>query len=385
MRQILKQQKPTLIDYIPACYRAHKDSYVEYYAVDPATGKLERKRIRLNRIKSATERRKFANKLIRQLNMDLEAGWNPFVEEETPLGNNTLFSAMDDFLLRKKKEGKREDTIRTYNSFVNILKEYIKEEMEREGIMVHAFKAKDAVTFINYRFINYDLSPTTFNNYKRFYNLLWKWFIKNKYVRKNPFEGIDKMKELDKVRVIIEPEYRRMISEDLLSRDPVFYIICMLCYHGLMRPKEIALTKIRYIDTGQSIIRLPSYVAKNGKMRIVTIPYHLNEAIKQLGLHEYYPLDHYAFAAWKRPGVKPVNTRKIDKWWDKMRKRLDLPMNLQFYSLKDTGIVQLLEDGVSINDVKELADHSSLEITSKYLKFVRKGGIDAIKRNTNRF
>ena len=45
-------------------------------------------------------------------------------------------------------------------------------------------------------------------------------------------------------------------------------------------------------------------------------------------------------------------------------------MTLQFYSLKDTGITNMLEDGVATNEVQGQADHSSLEMTSVYARKV---------------
>ena len=50
-----------------------------------------------------------------------------------------------------------------------------------------------------------------------------------------------------------------------------------------------------------------------------------------------------------------------------MREQLRLPMKYQFYSLKDTGITELLERGVPAKYVKELADHSSLVVTERYM------------------
>lgn len=50
-----------------------------------------------------------------------------------------------------------------------------------------------------------------------------------------------------------------------------------------------------------------------------------------------------------------------------MRTQLNLPMKYQFYSLKDTGITELLERGVPAKYVKDLADHSSLEVTERYM------------------
>ena len=46
--------------------------YVEYYVFDPANRKLARKRIRLDHIEKISDRRAFANGLIRRLNVELE-------------------------------------------------------------------------------------------------------------------------------------------------------------------------------------------------------------------------------------------------------------------------------------------------------------------------
>ena len=41
--------------------------------------------------------------------------------------------------------------------------------------------------------------------------------------------------------------------------------------------------------------------------------------------------------------------------------------DLQFYSLKDTGITGMLQSGVAINLVQQLADHSSVAMTALYV------------------
>ena len=51
----------------------------------------------------------------------------------------------------------------------------------------------------------------------------------------------------------------------------------------------------------------------------------------------------------------------------------------QFYSLRDTGIIEMLANGISPNEVKEQADHSSIKITNEYLKHANPKGIDSIK------
>ena len=66
------------------------------------------------------------------------------------------------------------------------------------------------------------------------------------------------------------------------------------------------------------------------------------------------------------PRKKPMAPTRIDGAWESMREALNLPSAYQFYSLKDTGITEMLEDGVPAKFVKELADHHSLAMTERY-------------------
>lgn len=66
------------------------------------------------------------------------------------------------------------------------------------------------------------------------------------------------------------------------------------------------------------------------------------------------------------PAARPINKGYLRKQWDKMRRDLMLPDEMQLYSLRDTGITDLLHDGVDQLTVQHHADHSSLAIQGIY-------------------
>ena len=82
-----------------------------------------------------------------------------------------------------------------------------------------------------------------------------------------------------------------------------------------------------------------------------------------------YPPQFFVFADRNtyKPGPRQMSPTRIAEKWKEMRDELKLPGNYQFYSLKDSGITEMLESGVPSKLVKELADHSSLEMTEKYM------------------
>jgi hypothetical protein len=66
-----------LLSFKPAELYVGKEWYIAYYALNPSTNQLHRKKIKLNRIKSISARRKFAKKVIQEVNEQLYSGWNP--------------------------------------------------------------------------------------------------------------------------------------------------------------------------------------------------------------------------------------------------------------------------------------------------------------------
>jgi integrase len=60
-------------------------------------------------------------------------------------------------------------------------------------------------------------------------------------------------------------------------------------------------------------------------------------------------------------------------------------MSIKFYSLRDSGIIQMLEQGISAEYVRQQADHSSLDMTTIYSKHARPEGIEQIKHKIKGF
>lgn len=64
-------------------------------------------------------------------------------------------------------------------------------------------------------------------------------------------------------------------------------------------------------------------------------------------------------------GPKMTYSRKLANYWARdIRDACGFGSELQFYSLKDTGITRMLSEGVPVNLVQQQADHSSLAMTS---------------------
>lgn len=65
-----------------------------------------------------------------------------------------------------------------------------------------------------------------------------------------------------------------------------------------------------------------------------------------------------------RPNSAMLSEDYLRKYWIKIRKKLNLPEEMQLYSLRDTGIFDMLKSGIDDLSVMQHADHHSLEMTT---------------------
>lgn len=348
------------IDFLPAEVKVNREVYVAYHVVNPLTGKMERKRIRLNHIHGKAERVKYARALASEINIKLYDGWNPFVEEQKKCKGVTFSVALDTYR-KEKVKAIRKDSARSYSSFLAKLESWIDLRKKRNAFLYY-FDEDEARLFM--RWIEPGLSGTTYNNHRTFYHSFFAWLIRKGWIRENPFDVIEAKREEEKFRTIIPPEERKKIAAYFIDTGQREYLYIMqLCYRCFIRPKEILMLKIGYVNFDESLINIPADVAKNHKARTVGIPEEIMSYLRTL---RDKPSNLYIFSTDYKPGLQLLSSRETGRTWKVMRDALGLPASYQFYSLKDTGITEMLEAGVPAKFVKELADHHSLEMTEKY-------------------
>jgi len=175
------------------------------------------------------------------------------------------------------------------------------------------------------------------------------------------------------------------VKEYLLKKEKYeFLAMTMLCFNGFLRPIEICKLKSEYFNLEKRTIYLPYDITKNKKERIVTLTDELFECLHKINI-QTIEKGLYVFSTGWKPGKKLQNTRYIGKVWEIIRRDLNLPPEYQFYSLKDSGIVQKLRDGIPGIEVRNQAGHSSLTMTEKYAKYANPNGSEEIKNKSSKF
>ena len=343
--------------------------FISFYCLDPLTGKLKRVRIKVNRIRSARERKRNALNMVAAINQRLSMGWNPLAESGALSNSAVLFDCLDSFMKVKKKEMEA-SSVRCYTSFIKVFKDYLLSAGFDGRSFVTSFDRRHATAFMDS--MEQQVGPKTYNNYLAFFRGLFAWLEEKGYCDGNPFDSIDKKpKRLLKKnrRILSDSELSRLFSY-LDAHNREYLAMCLLCYGCFVRPKEIALLKCKDLDLDRQLLHISAEIAKNDNDSRRTVPDEIMPVLRGLDLSkpEFYLFGDHRNRWDFTPGKASANSRKIAKYWELvLRPELGFGMDLKFYSLKDTGITNMLSSGVPINLVQRQADHSSVAMTAIYV------------------
>jgi integrase len=140
-----------------------------------------------------------------------------------------------------------------------------------------------------------------------------------------------------------------------------------LIYNTLLRPKEIRGLQISDISISKGQITVRKDVSKNGKERIVPMTPDIIDDFTKYNL-QTYSSNCYVFGKNLEPAKTKLSEDYMHKFWARMRDKLGLPKEMQQYSLRDSGIFEMIKSGIDPLSVQQLADHHSLEMTTIYAK-----------------
>lgn len=357
----------SFIDYKPAELRTNKDWMIVYYSKNPVTSKLELQRLRVPILKNQKERIRHANKIVLEINDKLAAGWSPYLEE-TGKNYKTFKEAIETFLKQLRKQLKdsviREDTLRTYNSNLNLFQQFFKEKHIKISFAIEINK-KICIQYLDWVYIDRNNSPRTRNNHLIFLKLFCTFLVSRGVLNENPTTGIKKMKLPPKTRQTFPIHIKKAIKEKLQTYDNAFYVLCMTTYFCLIRNTELGKLLVHMVNLDKNSIFLPKEISKNKKDETITIPTQFSPILrKHIGNSEP---DYYLFSKDNfNVGNERMPTRKIATAWEKLRAELNLESKYQFYSFKDTGITDLLNSGVPAIKVRDQARHYDIKITELY-------------------
>ena len=356
------------VDYKPATLqKGHNNEWrIVFYAKIPTQNEFKRFRKRVPPLSPTREREKYAKKMIASINQKLDSGWSPFYEDTNVKYKSVdfcteLFLKMQE---REVEEGvKRTDTLRSYKSFLDLFLKYLKDKklMLKFVIEIDTYIIQN---YLDYLFYDRKNSARTYNNHLKFLNTFFLWCKTKNFINVNPAESIKPKAKVQKKREVLAVDIKAKVKT-LRETNFHYYVLCMLTYYCFIRRTELTKLKVSDVYLHGGYIVIDGTNSKNRKTESVTIP---NVFLPDLAQHLTTANNSdYLFSANKfKAGPTPITPKKISDEWAKFRKLHKFDSKYQFYSLKDTGITDLLNSGIPAIKVRDQARHYDLKITESY-------------------
>ena len=156
------------------------------------------------------------------------------------------------------------------------------------------------------------------------------------------------------------------VREYLEERNKHFLLACNILHYMFIRPHEMSLLKIGDFHLERKTVVLHGEQTKNRQSAVITLPDHIVRLMVELDVFRHVDSD-YLFSDGFMPGRKWRDSKQFRDYWNHhVRKDLKLPKEYKFYSLKDTGITNMLRANTDPLSVRDQARHSSLLITNTY-------------------
>lgn len=220
--------------------------------------------------------------------------------------------------------------------------------------------------FLDNVFLDRGVSPRTHNNYRTWLRSFITWLQRQHLIERNPMDGVPPMREPGKVRQPLPVSELKRIGNYLAVHDRHFLLAVMLEYYTFIRPGELSELKVGDIDVKCHAVHVRASISKNGKAEMVGLNRSIVALMRELGTLRA-PKEWYLFSCRLRPGTTKLDSRAFRDRWARLRKRLNIPKEYQFYSLKDSGIRDLA-NSAGIVIARDQARHSSIAVTNKYLQ-----------------
>ena len=380
-----KEKKMLVTDYLPALVKKNSHGwYVEYQVMDPSTGKMKRYRQHLNNLRRHYARisdfKEHCNRIVCALNARMAGGWNPMGENNNTRLYTPLSMVIDDYLEEKSAE-LRPDTMRSYRSFCKGFGKWVEETAPNCQAVL--FNKVLAVRYLDYCFKERKLKGRSWNNQLKAAKALFAWAVEKCYCKENPFAGIKTKREEEKQRVLVPPEDRKRISAWCEAHNQGLLIVSQLVYSSLIRPKEIRGIRVGNVYLDKHYIFIPPEISKTHYARFASLTPALEKALSGW-ISGAKSTDYLIGRDYKSCDTQQSNSRFV-KDWDKMRKALSLPDEMQLYSLRDTGINEMIHSGIDPLTVMQHADHHDLTMTTRYANHADPHLVETISQKAPRF
>lgn len=351
-----------------------KTWFIEYYFLNPETGKYKRFRetLDINRCKTLRERQMALTEGFIARQKLLESGWSPFEtfdQNQILQKAGLLFISIEEAIssvLQHKKTHLKTTSFISINHTAGLFLEYLKQK-KLSGISASSISRKHLIDYLDYRLSAGSISARTRNNELINLKSLFSSMFDMELIETNPTIRIKKLPQLTKGNETYSDQEIADIFTWLEENDPNTGLFCKMIYYSLIRPIELVRLQVKDIDLEHKYIRVQAEKSKTHTEEKVTIMEVLMHDLNRLNLQNF-PGEYYLFTSNGRPGKTPTTRDFFTRKFAQVKQALGLSDQQTMYSLKHTSICTLIRNGANESEIRKYSRHKSSEGFNAYRK-----------------
>lgn len=368
---------------MPRITYGKKDTVLSFYAFDSQIGKMRRKRIKLNHLGKRWFIRKREREICGRFLAVLAQGWSPFNDgggavlprlkrskaiTESGVSVKVALQRYSDFVdAEVERKVLSKDTRRTYASYVSKLLAFLPNESP-----ISSVTTSDLVAFID-AMKERKLSPKYCNSVIGWLKTVFGWMMERGLVADNLATPI-KTETLARQQgrpTMTDAERETLFARLRQQGKLEFLLACLMEYYTYIRPNELYRVKVRFVNLAEQTVTIPAEISKNKKTAKVTLPRVVVDLMRELGVDRHRG-DDFLFGKGLKCGPVLGNSKQFGRFWERhvaceggiypeLEKR-----DIVFYSLKNSGITDMLQRGVPSAVVRDQARHQDISTTEIY-------------------
>ncbi|WGQ15434.1 tyrosine-type recombinase/integrase [Sphingobacterium faecium] len=329
----------------------------------------------INYVHDPIEKEKAAIQLQEDIDFALENGFDPFLPqkriesqiftEETLIKSDkdfkkvrpwSILQAITAFSIHIKKKNLAEGTIKKYESYFSVLKQWL-DKSDQQNLIASEIHEDLINDFLDESFDDLSWSPRTYNNYLKF---LCSFFNRVKLLEKRRIRDISynidvQFLEAKSSRAEKNKYYTKSVADIIkkeLKKDLELSQYVRWIFYSCMRPKEIRFLKVENIDINARQIKVDG---KTG-YRFVPICDELLRLINEMNLANM-PINYFVFGKGQKTSAVNITDDYFRDKYRPLKVKLNLNKNYTLYSWKHTRVVSLISAGFDDNQVMTLTGH----------------------------
>lgn len=355
--------------------QAKNDWYVEFYYLNPSTGKEKRERRTgsINRFKDPDTKLIAAQALVDEYTELLNNGWNPYGDNEEfkkRMIAITLKEAKEEFLSYHRQKNSRHRTLTSFGSKVKLMISYLGEDK-----LVTDITTIDITNTMLYLEKKNKWSGKTFENSKSALVNFFNFLKRTGRIKISPFNDFtEKRKILKSTRhpLFLEEDFDAILNW-LQKNDLYTFFSLNAIYYTCLRPSELRLLKIKFVDIKDCKLTVPAEISKNKTTETISLDKKFVEELKEIKIDNYPPEFYLTGSIELIVGQSPQSEKMLYKRFIKCLKALKLNnKDYTLYSAKHLSNVLKRRAGWTLEEIQLANRHKSLAQTEIYLRELMK-------------